>query len=347
MHRFAPRLTGEASTFALLMAPDIGDMPTAPALSATSDLPVPAAPPPDPAPPADPQDPPPDAGEGADDAQNGEAQNGETPPAAAEPEPLRRARQTAQDRIKEAVTARREAEARADRLTDSLEKAVDALSRAAPPQPATPATPVVPPTPRPSRDQFDDPDAYDTALVEWSSRAAAALASAEVDRKLAEQRTNDERTRAEADSRKQFETVQQSFQSRKTELIANPEFADFDEVALNPDLTVSEHMTPAILQAENGPDVLYHLGKHPEEAARIAALPPLRQVIEIGRLSARLEAPAAPPPRRLPPPIDPLNGNRNPADKTESDAEYYARRERELQNQRRASMWGRPSAPVQ
>lgn len=339
MYRFAPRLTGEVSTFALLMAPDIGDMPTAPALSATSDLPAPAAPPP-PAP--DGEQPEPaaadqNASNAAPDQVEGDQQQ------QPEPEPQRRARQTAQARIKEAVTARREAEARADRMTDSLEKAVEALSRAAPQQPATPATPIVPPTPRPSRDQFDDPDAYDTALVEWSSRAAAA----EVDRKLAEQRANDERTRAEADSRKQFETVQQSFQARRTELTANPEFADFDEVALNRDLLISEHMTPAILEVENGPDVLYHLGKHPEEAARIAALPPLRQVTEIGKLSARLEAPTAPPPRRLPPPIDPLNGNRNPADKTESDAEYYARRSRELQGQRRASMWGRPSAPVQ
>ena len=66
----------------------------------------------------------------------------------------------------------------------------------------------------------------------------------------------------------------------------------------------------AIMEAENGEDVAHYLGKHPKEAERIAKLPPLSQVREVGKLEAKLLAKPAEPktPSKAPAPITPLTG---------------------------------------
>lgn len=71
---------------------------------------------------------------------------------------------------------------------------------------------------------------------------------------------------------------------------AQARYADFHEVATNPDVPISPAMAEAIADSETGADVAYWLGKNPAEAARIAAMPPARQQREIGRLEARVEA---------------------------------------------------------
>lgn len=63
---------------------------------------------------------------------------------------------------------------------------------------------------------------------------------------------------------------------------------DFEVVALDPSLEVSNVMRDAILDAENGPDILYHLGSHPDEAARISKLSTVAQIREVGKLEASL-----------------------------------------------------------
>ena len=71
-----------------------------------------------------------------------------------------------------------------------------------------------------------------------------------------------------------------------------------------------------IMLAENGDDVAYHLGKHPAEVEKIAALPPFKQFLEIGRLSAKLsQAPVAPKqPSKAPAPITPVTGSAQATD---------------------------------
>jgi len=62
-------------------------------------------------------------------------------------------------------------------------------------------------------------------------------------------------------------------------------------------------------ELDAGSEVIYHLGNTPDEAARIASLPPLKQASELTRLEAKLTAP--PPPKKLtasPPPVEPING---------------------------------------
>lgn len=88
---------------------------------------------------------------------------------------------------------------------------------------------------------------------------------------------------------------------------AAEKYEDFDEVV--GDLKFG--VTPwgdAIMLSENGGDVAYYLGTHEKEAARIMALPPKKQFIEIGKISHRLSvAPEAPKrPSKAPAPITPV-----------------------------------------
>ena len=49
-------------------------------------------------------------------------------------------------------------------------------------------------------------------------------------------------------------------------------------------------MQDAILDLEHGVDVAYHLAKNLPEAKRIAALSPVAQIMEIGKLETKLNA---------------------------------------------------------
>lgn len=88
---------------------------------------------------------------------------------------------------------------------------------------------------------------------------------------------------------------------------ARDKYDDFEMVAYNPELPVTEAMARAIQASEIGPDVLYHLGSNPKDAARISRLDPILQAREIGKIEAQLGA--APPVKKTsnaPAPIAPV-----------------------------------------
>jgi len=89
---------------------------------------------------------------------------------------------------------------------------------------------------------------------------------------------------------------------------ARAKYDDFEQVAYNPRLTVTDAMAQAIQAADNGPDIAYHLGSNPKEAERIARLSPLLQAREIGKIEAKLDAapPAIKQTTRAPQPINPV-----------------------------------------
>lgn len=97
----------------------------------------------------------------------------------------------------------------------------------------------------------------------------------------------------------------ETFNYRET--IARERFADYDAVTRNPNVAITPVMAEVIRDSDVGPDVAYHLGKNPAEAARIAALPPNRQAVELGRLEAKITAPK-PLPKQPPAPVQPVNG---------------------------------------
>lgn len=107
------------------------------------------------------------------------------------------------------------------------------------------------------------------------------------------------------EARKQEQALDEQYEER--EEAALERYDDFDQVAKNPALPVTRDMALAIKASEIGPDILYHLGSNPKDAARIARLPPLLQAKEIGRIEAVLTA--NPPAKKIssaPAPIAPV-----------------------------------------
>ncbi len=224
---------------------------------------------------------------------------------------------------------RRAAETRATQLEDDLRKALTlgaSAKQAEQTQTALDTT-----DPRPKREAFDNPDAYDTALEDWSGRRATRLANETINKANESQRiAEQQRQQNEAN-----QVVLKSWEEKRAK--AAETHPDYDEVTGADTLNITTQMAATILQADNGTDVAYHLGKNPAEADRIAALPPVKQIYEIGRLSATLGA-KQPATTKAPAPIKPLGSNARATAKSpddESMEEYASRRSAELAQQRR------------
>ena len=132
-------------------------------------------------------------------------------------------------------------------------------------------------------DQFDTYDAYAEALAERKAE------------ELLERRET---------ARQQAEMLEAYHDREET---ARDKYDDFDQVAYNPNLPVTEHMALGIQASDVGPDLLYWLGSNPKEAGRIERLNPILQAKEIGKIEASLSS--NPPARKTstaPAPIAPV-----------------------------------------
>lgn len=144
----------------------------------------------------------------------------------------------------------------------------------------------------PTLEQFDyDPEKYATAKAEFAKKTAAQELTA----------------KQRQDAMQADVTKLQSEWESKVER-ADSKYDDFDTVV--GELTPNSPFVAAIMEAENGEDIAYHLGKNPKEAERIAKLPPRAQIREIGKLEAKLLAKPVEPkaPSKAPAPIAPLTG---------------------------------------
>jgi hypothetical protein len=94
---------------------------------------------------------------------------------------------------------------------------------------------------------------------------------------------------AQEAAQRAFQARAQTFEARVNDFKQSTR--DFDQVARNPNLQITPAMADAITESSAGPQVSYWLGQNPSEAARIASLPPIRQIAEIGRLEASLGTP--------------------------------------------------------
>jgi len=182
----------------------------------------------------------------------------------------------AQQRVEEAIAAKKEAERRA--------AALEARLRVLEAQQA------------PNPDSYDDPTKFQADLTSHAVKQARA----------------DELKEEAQEARKSAEEARHSAWREKVETVKD-RFPDFDIIAHNPQLPVSETMADVISEHDNGPAILYYLGKNPEEARRIASLPPARQGLELGRIEAKV---SIPPPKRTstaPPPAPKLAGGGSPS----------------------------------
>jgi hypothetical protein len=113
-------------------------------------------------------------------------------------------------------------------------------------------------------DDFADAPSYADALAERKAQELLAKRDAEAERAA----------------------TLDAYHDREEE--ARNKYDDFEQVAYNPKLPVTETMAQTIQATENGPDVIYYLGSNPKEAERIARLSPLLQAREIGKIEAKL-----------------------------------------------------------
>ena len=137
--------------------------------------------------------------------------------------------------------------------------------------------------PTASADQFESTEAYADAL---------ALQKAE-------------ELVARRDAAKQHSQVLESYQER--EETARDKYDDFDQVAYNPKLPITNVMAEAIQSSDIGPELAYYLGTNPKDADRISRMTPLSQAKEIGKIEAKLAS--DPPVKRTtsaPAPISPV-----------------------------------------
>jgi len=148
------------------------------------------------------------------------------------------------------------------------------------------------PDARPQRESFQDYESYIEALADWKA-----------DQRFVERER--QRYQQEAFHRQQTEqmSVAQAHKEREAKFVASVE--DYQEKVNNPNLRISDVMAQAILHSELGPQVAYYLGNNPEEADRIAKLPPIAAVKEIGKLETKVATPTKPK-SSAPPPIEPI-----------------------------------------
>lgn len=100
---------------------------------------------------------------------------------------------------------------------------------------------------------------------------------------------------------------------------ARAKYTDFDEVALNKSVPITQEMYDASM-GENLGEILYHLGKNPTEATRIASLSPIQQAKEIGKIEVIIST--KPPTKSItnaPAPPKTITGGPSPITKKDSE----------------------------
>jgi hypothetical protein len=175
----------------------------------------------------------------------------------------------------------------------------------------------------PTESDFPDPLELSAARAIWKQDQRRAERYA----KEAEREAETARKEAEGINQRERQAARESFEAQVED--AKTRYADYDAVARAPDVPVSDTMADLIVTSEQGPDVLYFLGKNRALAAQIAQMSQVEAARAIGRIEASLNAPKPRTETKAPTPISPVRGSasagREPAKM--SFAEFKAWRE--------------------
>ncbi len=124
--------------------------------------------------------------------------------------------------------------------------------------------------PKPKRADFANDEAFEDALVKWGNEKFAADKAFED---------------AQAAQRQHCERNLRNYAAQVKE--AKEKYPDWDEV-VNQEIHIGAGVQIAVLELENGADVVYYLGRHPAYAEKLGQMSQPAAVMEVGRLSARL-----------------------------------------------------------
>lgn len=190
---------------------------------------------------------------------------------------------------------------------------------------------------RPARADFTDDASYIEAMAVYADQKAEYAAEQAVKRARAE----DEQRRRQQQFEEARRTAVEAYQARITKL--KETHPDFEEVAFSDSVQVSRAVAAAIEHSDDGPALQYYLGKNPAEAERLLKLPAPAQLVELGKIAAKLtapekapEKPAVPPAPKVsaaPRPPQPLKGSDAPVQKDPSEMsmeEYAAYRKAQI-----------------
>ena len=198
-----------------------------------------------------------------------------------EEKPQEKPKRSARERINELTKRAHEAEREVQRLREASER-----------RPAETAE-------KPSPDKFGSYDEYVEALADWKA-----------DQRVAESFKKRDAERSQAAAARAAEARAQAWAERQSEFReATP---DYDAVVGKSSVQVAAHVVDTLLDSDSGPELAYHLAKHPETVKRINALSPLAAARELGRIEAALSIPAAPqvkPASKAPAPITPVRSS--------------------------------------
>lgn len=113
--------------------------------------------------------------------------------------------------------------------------------------------------------QFENPYEYADALAE---------------------RKAEELLRQREEQKHQTEVLDRYAEAEET---ARDKYDDFEQVAYNPRIPITDAMAKTIQHSDIGPDIAYYLGSNPKEAERISRISdPFVQAKEIGRIESSL-----------------------------------------------------------
>ena len=135
----------------------------------------------------------------------------------------------------------------------------------------------IPVTDKPKREDFDDVEAYVEALATWT-----------VDNKLAVKQEKEQKNKADEAQKTEKDEVYQELDDALDR--GRAKYTDFNDVALNEKLVLAPNLVEIILDSEIAEEIMYYLGKNPEDSADISKLNPTRAAREITKIEAKLLA---------------------------------------------------------
>lgn len=180
----------------------------------------------------------------------------------------------------------------------------------------------------PDIDDFDTIEEYEDAKREWKINK-------QVNEQVRAALTPDPNAEVEADRAAAKDEIKRTGPKR---------YSDFEEVVSNPTLPITMEIFDAARAVENPhvtpADVLYYLGKNPDEAVKLAAMPPVQVARAIVKIETNLEsvlsrnkpvstASNTKTVTKAPPPIRPTDSTviitKDPAKMTQSEYEAWRR----------------------
>lgn len=155
---------------------------------------------------------------------------------------------------------------------------------------------------QPVESDFETYDDYLTALDKFDE-------SAKQDAPKEDANKDEQKDKSDQDAEPQLTDSQKSalgvLQERLTE-VSKPD--DFDDVALNPEVSITGDMLEGLAECDNPEAVMYHLGKNMELASEISGKTPAQQMREIAKLdlTVKIKPPKPAKTTNSPDPISPV-----------------------------------------